>query len=303
MVGYHVLAPPSPYPAVSQCGTSQKSLSRQALPVSFSVLVLQNFRSTKPDWLMLCRAPCEGPAPAGEGAGPQGGDNAGGGSPAKHKGLQRAAEPQNHCVHSQGFARQVSTSCGHGGMLEVYSLQIERNSGGLFALFKQPRYMPCMAGKQFPWPQAAGGAGSKTEGLGPFYLLPGEKGKYISRSCKASRISQCTGGEEEVGCPEAQTSSKLLDLGWEKLVSSGDGSAALWPNQPPREPSQITPNCVIRFPLPSCVIILCFLPHKLVGTSPLLCPAPRSGSARQLPRARAPAAQGKKGVQSPEQPI
>lgn len=42
-----------------------------------------------------------------------------------------------------------------------------------------------------------------------------------------------------------------------------------------REPSQITPNCVIRFPLPSHVIILCFLPHKLAGTSPLLHPAPR----------------------------
>lgn len=77
------------------------------------------------------------------------------------------------------------------------------------------------------------GAGSKTEGLGPFYLLPGEKEKHISRSCKASRISHCTGGEEQVGCPEAQTSSKLLGAGWEKLVSSGDGSAAPWPNQPP----------------------------------------------------------------------
>ena len=57
------------------------------------------------------------------------------------------------------------------------------------------------------------GAGSKMEGLGPFYLLPGEKGKYVSRSCEASHISLCTAGEEQVGCPEAQASFKAARHG------------------------------------------------------------------------------------------
>lgn len=101
MVGYHVLAPPSPHPAVSPCGTSQKSLSRQALPISFSVLVLQNFRSTKPDWLVLCRAPCEGPAPAGEEAGPQGGDNGGGGAQQITRGCRQQLNPKTSVLTSQ----------------------------------------------------------------------------------------------------------------------------------------------------------------------------------------------------------
>lgn len=88
-----------------------------------------------------------------------------------------------------------------------------------------------------PMATSCRGAGSKMEGLGKlraFYLLPGEKGKYVSRSCEASRISLCAGREEQVGCPEAQMSSKLLGAGWEKLGSGSDSSAAPQSNQPPQ---------------------------------------------------------------------
>lgn len=234
MVGYHVLAPPSPHPAVSPCGTSQKSLSRQALPISFSVLVLQNFRSTKPDWLVLCRAPCEGPAPAGEEAGPQGGDNGGGGAQQITRGCRQQLNPKTSVLTSQSRLCKAGEhklrSRGDAGSVLAPD---RKKQWGIVHVIQAATIHASRGREAIPMVTGCRGAGSKTEGLGPFYLLPGEKGKHISRSCKASRISHCTGGEAQVGCSEAQTSSKLLDVGWEKLVSSGDGSAAPWPNQPP----------------------------------------------------------------------
>lgn len=157
-------------------------------------------------------------------------------SPAEHKGLQRAADPPTAASTSQPqrceAEEQERRSRGDAGRL----LAAEQKKKQGIVRVLQAATLHALRGreaprKRFPQPRAAGGLGV---GLGAFYLLPGEKGKGVSRSCGASRTSPRPGGEEQVGCPEAQTSSKLLGAGWETLGRGGGGSAVPQPNQPPQ---------------------------------------------------------------------
>lgn len=165
------------HPGVSWHGTFQECPSRQVPPLSFSAKLSSetrnSFRSTKPERLMVPRAPRQGPREprASGGACAREGTVCVcvGGSPAKHRGLWRAADPSNHPVHCRAKAlrgrRAGATAMGR--CCECPHSRPNEKAGDCSRCSSSHD-----AGEAVP---TATGCRRGWE-LGPFHLLPGEKG-------------------------------------------------------------------------------------------------------------------------------